>query len=285
MPLSHRFKFTDLIQRGIRYQSTDAYDIRVATGGSTTTFVDTTMEDRYGDEELKDGTLIVIRDVNSAAPEGEFARIDSYSEATNTITLDTTLSDGIGTGDTCMIILPDYPLRILKEIANDALRDMGPMFGTANTTALTTLAGITEYDLSVDYAGNNVIGDVYIQTNKETDNNQWEKIYGWKLQHHTEGETPVTLILDREYDAGYTIWVVGRKYHYIIGDFDDYINDMVPEQLAILTYADKLMQWHGVDDSNINYANKIQAELAEAKRMYKVVRPPIPTKFLTWGDS
>jgi hypothetical protein len=95
---------SNMIRDAMRFQGIDAFDIRTATGGSVTTFVDTTLADKYGDDELMDGFVLVLRTTDMIAPLGEFARISAYVEATQTATI-ATLSAAIDSGDKILTIL------------------------------------------------------------------------------------------------------------------------------------------------------------------------------------
>jgi hypothetical protein len=275
------YTLSNLIRDAIRYQGIDVYDIRTATGGSTTTFIDTNLEDLYGDDELKDGTVLVVRDAGgaSAAPENEFSRISAYVESTNTATI-ATLTAAIASGDTVELIQADYPLRILIELANDALRDCGEISGVYSST--TTLEDATEYTIPVAYKK---LTGIFLQTNSsDSDDNEWEKV---PIDHiiPAAANTAATLVLKYPLTAGYTLQFVYDGFHPVVSAYNSYINEAIAPPLAALMLADKIMQWHGVNDNNMNYANKIQAELAEAKRTYPVRRTRPQTTFLHWEDS
>ena len=82
-----------------------------------------------------------------------------------------------------------------------------------------------------------------------------------------------------------TVYVMCEAYHPKVNAYSDAIDSSIPVPMITLLVADKLMQWHGVTDANANYANKIQAELAEAKRIAMPKKFSHGTRFLTWVDS
>jgi len=104
--------------------------VTTATGGSTTTAIDTKLEaeleEGNTDDIFNGGTLIVLEDAGLAfaAPEGEFSRITDYDAATTTITFSPALTTAPASGDKIVIALPDFPLYDMIEVVNDALRDL-----------------------------------------------------------------------------------------------------------------------------------------------------------------
>src|SRR5688500_61890 len=101
------FQLTHLLQKA--YRRLKVARTSTATGGSTTTIVDTKLADYLGDSNeddvLNGGSVIIVKDTAVAAPEGEFSRISDYDDA-GTITT-STLTAAVASGDTYMYISPD----------------------------------------------------------------------------------------------------------------------------------------------------------------------------------
>lgn len=272
------FTLSDLIRGAIRKQGIDAFDIRIATAGSTIMFEDTTLEDKYGDDELKDGTILVTKTAAGIAPQGEFARITAYSEGAMQASF-AALTDAIAAGDSCMLISPEYPLRFLIELANEAIVDCGMVSMVDENT--TTVANVTEYDLAPTLK--NVVA-VYVQTDTDTDDNHWKKVVGWRVVP-SDGNVATKLVFFDSFSAGYKLQIVYNAFHSRIDAYNSPINEQIPEPLVTLFLADKIMEWHGVTDENRNSANKIQSELEDAKRMFPVKRIMKTMNVLTVGAN
>jgi hypothetical protein len=260
------YTLSNLLRDALRYEGTDAWDVRVATSGSTTTMIDTVLEDKYGDDDLKDGTILVARTTDNLAPVNEFSRISAYAESTMTTTFDA-LTTAIGAGDTCMLISNEYPLRVLIELANDALRDCGEISLVDSTTV--TVADANEYALSVNWKN---LVSVDLQTETDiTDNNAWMRINNYRIIPSASG-TDATIEFEKPFDADYKLRFIYNAFHEQISLYNSPINEAIPAPLITLMLADKIMQWHGVNNENQNYANKILSELEDAKRKYPVRR-------------
>ena len=268
------YTLSNLIRDAMKYQGVDAFDIRTATGGGTTQFYDTNLEDKYDEDELKDGTILVLR-ADGAAPEGEFSRISAYTESTNLATIGT-LTAGISSGDTCMIISAEYPVRTLIELANDALRDCGEIT-YHDDTSLDTLATVTEYTLPT---GVKNLKSVCVQnSNTTTGENEWSTVTGWKIIPGLAGAADV-IVFSRPFSAGYDLMLIYDRQHPDVSAYSDYISESIQPPLIALILADKIMAWHGVTDENSNYANKILSQLEDAKRRFLIRRIKPMIKYL-----
>jgi len=89
-------------------QTPKNYGQFVATGGSTTTFVNSgfgELESPPETDAFKNMIAFVVRDAGgvSASPEGKFKRITAYDDSTYTGTLEATITDSIASGDRLMI--------------------------------------------------------------------------------------------------------------------------------------------------------------------------------------
>lgn len=273
------YVLSNLLRDAMRFQGQDAFDIRVATSGSTTTMIDTMIEDKYSEDEYKDGTIIVIRTTDSAAPQDEFSRISAYSENTMEATF-AALTAVVDANDACMLISNEYPLRVLIELANDALRDCGEI--SLTSTSLTTVDGAREYTLPV--AEKNLVG-VYLQTNlNDTDDNSWVRLDSWRIVP-SAGNVDATIIFPQTFLAGYLLQFIYNTFHPDVSVYNSPINEAIPAPLIALVLADKIMQWSGVSNANINYANKIQAELQQARGKYRVRKERAKTQFFTFPKS
>jgi hypothetical protein len=274
------YLLNQLIRDAMRYQGADAFDIRIATGGSTTTMEDTAFEDKYGDDELKDGTLLVVRTALGLAPEGEFSRISGYVESTGIATFTPALTGSIASGDTCMIISPEYPVRLLIELANDALRDCGEVTFTDSST--TTVAGQMEYELNPAFKR---LVNVYYQAKlDDADDNQWTRVDGYKVIP-SQGNVPAIIVFPNGFPDGHLLMFIYNGMHPVVSAYNSPINEAINPTLASLMLADKIIQWYGVTEENDNQANKINAELERATMLYPIRKIRPTTKFLTWSSS
>src|SRR5688572_18865824 len=148
-----------------------------ATGGSTTTIVDTNSI-YTADDALIGGTAVVVRDAggSSAAPEGELARISDYAASTTTFTLGATLTAAVASGDSVLLASPKIRLPQMIQAINDGLTNLGTI--QLVDTSLTTADNQTEYALPVGLKIKRLI-DVQLQTyTGDANDNQYRSIIG-----------------------------------------------------------------------------------------------------------
>lgn len=274
------YLLSNLIADAVRYQGIDAFDIRVATGGSSTTILeDTTLEDKYGDDDLKEGSVVVLRTASSIPPIGEFSRISAYSEEDMQATI-VALTAPILSGSTCMIISSDYPLRVLIELANDALRDCGEINYIDTNTV--TVEGALEYTLTSSWK--HLVQVHYQDFLSDIDANNWIPVR-WKRIIPSSANVDATIEFYDAFPAGHSLQFVYNGIHPTVSVYNSPIDESISPSLISLMLADKIMQWFGVTDENRNYANKIIDELRTARLNYPVARLKRKDKFLVWGAS
>ena len=121
----------------------------LATGGSTTTFVDTTLSDDIQDDDFNGQVAIVEYDAGGAgaAPEGEIRTISDYVASTWTGTVSTAYSAAVAANDRVLVCnTAIYPLNDVIRLCNKALQKMG-RFPQVDSTSLDGLAATTVYAL------------------------------------------------------------------------------------------------------------------------------------------
>lgn len=244
-------------------------EITSATGGSTTTVVDTKMVD-YGDDDLVNGTIFVIRDADGtgAAPQGEAQRISANSQSTQTITVDTAFSAAIATGDTIGIAKNVYPLHTLIELVNRALASLGTV--QLVDTSLNTISGQVEYALPL--ALKYEIARVQI-----SHYNYYGEIDNWGVIPAAAGTTG-TLVLPNRQMAGRTLRLWYEAEHPPVALMSDVINETIHSEYITALTVEKALQWQndrqsGQDAYMLQRLNNAKADADNARRQYA------PTKF------
>lgn len=127
-----------------------------ATGGTTTTLIDTDGLDRFTETDALKGALLYISDTtDDLAPEGESEFIKSYNATTNTLTLYRALTAAPGAGDTYEIYLAPLDLAQWDQCINDAIKGAWPEVFTPATEDVAPTGALT-YALSA--AADRVLG-------------------------------------------------------------------------------------------------------------------------------
>ncbi len=246
----------------------------VATGGSTTTIVDT--NDRTeADDYWNGGTAWIIYDAGgaAAAPEGSFSVISDFSATNDTITLRTTLS-AIAASDKYAISKKRYSLYKLIEQVNAALIAMGPI-ATTDTTSVDTAVNETEYTLPI--AANFDLREVYLQgRTNDSDDNRWIKIHNWKIIK-TAGGTADELVLP-QFVSGRDVMLVYAAPHAVLRSAADKIDESVHLDRVVFEAALGCLMWRyqkvGTQDPKLENQIAVMRQKAERARMEHPIRIP-----------
>ncbi len=214
----------------------------LATGGSTTTIVDTNTV--YSTTNaLAGGTAIVVRDAGgaSAAPEGEFSRITSFDTGTETWTLTSTLTSAVGAGDSILLATPKVKLPQMIQAVNDGLANLGTI--SLVDTSLSTVAAQREYSLPVGLKIKRVL-DVLIQGQTgDSDDNRYTSIFGNVRFFPAAPGTVGILELMQDYPSSHTIKILYEGVHPTLNAYNSTVSETIQEELAVAAAMDKVLTW------------------------------------------
>jgi len=270
--------------------------VTLATGGSTTTVVDTKLADELADSNEDDifngGSVIVIEDAGgaSAAPEGEFSRVTDYVASSTTLTFSPAMTTAPASGDHVILIPPDFPLYDMIEMVNDALKYISrvPRFDTSITTA----ANQTEYTLPLALKGRQILGIEVQGITTDADDNRWQPISNWRTGYAAAGSTG-TLLLP-QLASGYTVRISYLAEHARVDAYDDYIDEHLDRNLVHAAVFAHALQWKndrdalsgGADNATIGLEQKAWSQLdRELVRNRVNIEPRRVQGMVHWGDS
>jgi len=225
------------------------FGLFTATGGSATTFVNTSWGEYEAPPEtdvFKNHLLIVVRDTAGASPQGKYSLISAYNDTTYTGTM-ATLTDAVGSGDTLMIAKQDkYPLPQIIFAINRGLESLGDLPFNADTS-LTTVANQTEYSIPVNVKRG--LKRVWLQgMTDDANDNEWVEVFDRRNELTGAGTAGVLHV--PQYAEGYTIKLEYDGVHPKVNDYDDEINEYVHPKVITAAAILKLLEWYNRQDSN-----------------------------------
>jgi hypothetical protein len=240
-----------------------------ATGGSTTTIIDT-VERLEADDFFNGGTAWILYDAAGAgaAPQGEMSIVTDQALSTNTLTLRSTLTAAVGAGDKYAVARTRYPLNLLIQKVNEAL--VGVVIEKTDISTVVIANLQTEYSLPSDVIE---LKEVWISTNVDTDDNRWQRVYDWSIQKSATG-TANKLIFDHQYSTSTVVKLVYLAYHATLVNPADKLDDSIHINKIIYNAAVGCLLWRkakvGESDSSLNellnyyqnLANQMNAEHA-----------------------
>ena len=268
------------------YRALGKTDTFILTGGSTTTIIDTKLEDKYQDDDLKNWTCFITRDAGglNAAPENEFNRISGYVESTNTATVDTAFTISPAAGDTVTLTSDQFPLREMMQQANIALRALDYLVLT--NTSLTSSSTQTEYDLPVALKADDLV-KIEVQTEATTDDYQWETVPpdAYYILPASPGSTG-EIIFEKYLEDGKTIRVWYEGLHPDLTAYNSVISETIHPTVAWASLVAHALQWYntmlsGQDEYYLQRENKAWRDLEIALAKHPIYKPKKMNRLLT----
>jgi hypothetical protein len=257
-----------------------------ATGGSSTTIV-STYSPFTADDNLNNGTAIVVRDAGGAgaAPEGQFSVITDYVASTKTWTIGA-LTAGVASGDYVALAKPTIRLAQMRQAVNDALAALGTI--SLVDTSLATVSGQTEFAIPVALKIKK-LKDVLIQRSTDSSDGYYTSVKGLVRDFPAAPAATGLLQFTQELAAGYTIKIVYEGVHPTLNAYDDVVSETIQEELIAMQAAEKAMSAliakRGASATNAmrQEYNKIVQKLAAEKFEKPITRSPSKPKFFISG--
>ena len=209
-----------------------------ATGGTTTTLVDTNALRLTENDYFNEGTLFILK-AGSAAPEGEFSKIKDFTQTSKTVTVYDALTAAPDSGDIYGIANRRFPLFLVTEKINNALYMDGYIPG--EDTSLTTVAGQTEYTLPSGVSRD--LRQVLVATNDDSDMNEWTPVVNFDVKKTATG-TGDLLVLSYELQAGKTLWIRYAKQHGEIRAATDELDEAIHPDRVVYAASAELLRWY-----------------------------------------
>lgn len=247
-------------------QDLGVLNITTTTGASSKiALVDSKIAATYEDDEFNEGWAFCIRTSDGLAPQGEYVRISDYDGVTGTFTVDT-FSANVDAGDTIGFINDEYPLRLMLERLNSALRTEKIGDLVLVDTSITTVSGQTEYTLPLALKRRPF--RVEIQTSTTSGDYEYVQIYGWRHVPAAAGSTG-KLVLSANPDAGKILRVWYRGQHPTLSTYSSVIDETIPPEIVRYALLVEMMSWlnsreEGENDHVKEEWNKYESLLKEA---------------------
>ena len=243
-------------------------DVRnsLATGGSTTTLVDTTLIEP--NDYYNGGTLLI----DQATPVA--VRITDFASTTGTFTfsaITTAVVSDIG----YTAVHSRFPLDVLKRSINMALADIGDVMAVDET--LTLVADQERYSLPTGVTDD--IRRIEIGTEGDDD---WEVHYGWKVEG---GE--LRFLAWNPSDGSKTCRIHYAKIHDELTDFSDVVSEQINQRKLIVVACKHALIWRkdkvGNDAPNttelLNYYLELDSRLRITHDVPLLGRDPILARY------
>ena len=197
--------------------------VSTATGGSTTTIIDTKRTESV--DAFNGGTAFIITDAGgaSAAPEGEWSRITDWNATSKTATIDA-VTAAVASGDTYGFATGAFPLDVLiSAINHEIVKYKQPLW---DLTSLDITSAQSEYTLPVGIRAENLVG-VFESTVDDADDGKWVEL-NWHVRAAATGSQHTLVIDTRNVSASNDIGLLYMSNLTPLYLATDVIDDVVP---------------------------------------------------------
>jgi len=243
-----------------------------ATGGSTNTIIDT--NDRNEAESTwLGGTAVITYDAGAlgAAPQWEYGVISAFTDIGNIITLRSALTQAVVAGDKYAIWKKRYPLNLMIQSVNKALRYLGKI-PIIDITTIETAGNKTEYTLPG--AATLDLRKVWFQARTgDSDDNDWSEIKGFDTQLTGTG-TASKLITPYQLPAGHDLKLLYVSYHQKMTAYNSQLSEFVHMNRVIYRAAYYALKYKNKDDDLISQKMaELDAKDIEMQAKHPIVIP------------
>lgn len=245
-----------------------------ATGGSTTTLIDTNALRLTENDYFNEGTLFIKNDSSGTANDKLFAKIKDYTQTSKTIEIFDTLSEAIAAGDTYAAATRRYPLFVVENKINNQLFLDGYIPG--EDTSLTTVADQLEYTLPSGASRD--LRQVLFAASDDSNANDWTPVLNWDIQKTATG-TADTLVLSYELPAGQTLWLRYGKQHDELTTYTSELDEVIHPDRIVYGAEAELLRWYR-DRTRLRHLDStiqmLELKAERAKEMHPL--PVLPSK-------
>lgn len=257
----------------------DALVEGVATGGSTTTIVDSRLPGIgwNEDDQFNDGTAFILYDAAGAggAPQGECRVVSDYGQASGTITVGTAFTQAVAAGDVYGVMTDRYPKQVLVGKLNEWLAEQGDV--PTEDTSLTTAASTREYTLPAAAAKRD-LREVWI-AQATAQPYDWQMLKHWR-QVYAAGGANGKLIFPYDPASGYLLKLVYMAPHAALYTDAGVLSDYLAADLAALEVALRAARWRldqpgSEAEQVIRKINDLMGRAALARRHRRPAMPDV----------
>jgi len=255
------------------YDELGKLNVSQATGGSATTIVDTFLSKDVDNNAWQGGSYFIISTTDGLTPEGLMGLITASGASAQSFTFDT-IATAVAAGDRYGYTSQEYPLYQMIQACNRGLKSLGSV--SLVDTSLTVASQQTEYALPVALKRQPPL-QVWVDTYTDSNDTRAKEIRDFRVEPAAPGSTGLLILPNSDW-AGKTISLVYLAAHTGLRDSTDIVSEYIEPELAKWACVHAALKWqngrtNGVNKGVVADLNDAKAELADAKRLFKIWKP------------
>ena len=263
----------------------------LSSGGSSITLNDRTESTAHTDDQFNGGSIFFIES-SQLEIQGQARRITDYDASSGQYTF-STFTSAVATNTKYGIVTPEFNLQLLEQLANDALRAVGPL--VYSDRSLQSSGSQTVYTMSTLVGRSRPFQvDIMSRAGSSADDPEWFELHGWHIEPSSEGVAQ-KIVFPRYLPQGRDIRILYERDHYQITASSHIIDARIHPELAVASMVDKMYEYRnsrsrGAQEFDIQRWNDAKSQLAEARVRWPVWKPRKRTKTIRisemgYGDN
>ncbi len=261
-----------------------------STTGNTTSALIQTLRSETADDQFNEGTFFILSaTAASTAIAGQFRPIQDYVASSGEFRWASSVLAAVPAGADVGYLGKEFRTPLLIELANDALRSLGPLTFVDRTT-LQTSAVQTAYSGSVSwkYAPPSRI-DVLTGVGTSTTDPDWYTITNWHYQPSTAGAAGL-IVFDEQLPVSRDVRVWYEDHHHRITASTQAVDERFHPELVVAALVEKLYEYRnsrsrGGDAFDVQRWGDAKLKLQQAKVLYPTWQPKKKRKLVIVGHE
>jgi len=244
-----------------------------ATGGSTTTIIDTVNLANIDDDYFNQGTAFITHTTDALAPQGEYKVITDFVSSSKTLTVASIFSAAVAAGDMYAAMTSRFPLHLIIQKINEVLVSL-PAYPVTDDSSLTTVNNQRDYTLPA--AAVRDLRLVYVREDStRLDINT--TVYNWEV---LPAEAAGSAILHLAYDlpASKPLVLVYGEYHPQLRDYGDLLEEVIHPDRIIYEAAANCVIWYQDKSRQDDYNQTLATLQTLAERARLMATPSLPSR-------
>lgn len=266
--------------------------LTTTSSGTQTTFQDATLPDDTSDDDFNDGTLFIMTATASTTSEGHFSRITDYAASSGKFTVDPGIpfSSVASSGQTYGYTSPEFGMALMVELANDALRSIGPLVFIDKNTLVSSAATL-EYQQELAWKREEPFQiDLQTDVSSTALRNAWVTVRGWHYEPASAGSTSGRIIFDSYLPVGRKVRVWYKGDHARITADTDSVDERIHPDLAIAILVERMYEYRnslnrGSLPFDVQRWNDAKMQAAQMRVQYQIWQPKKKSKLLLVGGD
>src|SRR3990167_112135 len=248
-----------------------------ASGGTTNANIQA-LRSETADDQYNGGTIFVVSATGASTDiSGQFRQVTDYVASSGEFRWGTSVLANVPANAVLAYTGAEFRTELLVELANDALRNLGPLDFVDRAT-IQTSAAQTAYAGAIawKYAPPTRI-DYLAGVGTTTAKPDWQNVTGWEYQPSSAGATPL-IIFNEQLPVTRDVRVWYRDHHHRITGSTQPIDERIHPDLALAALVEKLYEYRnsrsrGGDSFDVQRWTDAKLRLEQARVRYPIWKP------------